>query len=277
MAWELNIPKILHVYWGGGPLYYLRYLTVKTFMKYNPDWEIRLYYPEYPNKNITWRTGENDHPTQCKDFTEELMGLPITTIPVDFTEFGFSNDMPEVHKSDFIRLQQLATVGGVWSDMDIFYFKSMDEFYLNTPENKDIKTFYCNHKYGHSIGFLMSSENNYFFKHLTRYSKMHYHPGNYQAIGVIIWNRYFNTPDSINDIAPAMNFDMDVVYAHDAEFLDEILKPVKHRFTEKSIGLHWYGGAPMWTTFANETNGGAENLPNNIIGNLLKAYDENTE
>ena len=270
MAWELNVPKILHVYWGGSPLSYIRFMTVKSFMKYNPDWEVRLYYPVQPNTNITWGSGENEIVTEYKDYLPELMDLPITKFPVDFRRYGFNNDMPEVHKSDFIRLEQLSTVGGVWSDMDVLYFKPMDSLYLNIPVNKHARTFYCNHIYGHSIGFLMSSGRNDFFRTLVKISKKEYHPGSYQAIGVIIWNRYFREEAAINIITPAINFDMNVVYSYDARYISEILEPSNDRFTEKSIGIHWYGGHPMWGNFIKETNGGSDNLPDNLIGNLLK-------
>ena len=146
MAWKLKVPKILHVYWGGNPLNYLRFMTVKTFMKNNPDWEIRFYYPLQPNSNVTWGTGENKVFREHKDYLPELMNLPITKIPVDFTKYGFDNNMPEVHKSDFIRLEQLSTVGGIWSDMDILYFNSMESLYLNNSEYKDIKTSFSIYK-----------------------------------------------------------------------------------------------------------------------------------
>lgn len=167
MKWYLNIPKILHVYWGGGTLSYMRFMTIKTFMKYNPDWEIRLMYPKYPFTNITWQNPEQKYNIDCKDFFSEAMELPITRIPIDFKLYGFTNQISEVHKSDYIRLIQLSSHGGVWSDMDIIYFKSMNDLYFNTPEHKNIETFYCDHNYGHSVGFLMSSSRNKFFKKLV--------------------------------------------------------------------------------------------------------------
>lgn len=179
MEWNLNIPKILHLYWGGGVLHNLRFMTIKTFMKYNPDWEVILWYPKYPSINRTWFSTEQKYIIGCKDFIEEAMNLSITKNPIDFEEFGLSNTMSEVHKADFIRLHLLSTLGGVWSDMDIFYIKSMISLYFNTKENKNTETFYCDHNYGHSIGFLMASTNNKFFKELMEISKREFHPGDY--------------------------------------------------------------------------------------------------
>jgi len=270
MAWKLNIPKILHVYWGGGVLYYLRFMTVKTFMKYNPDWEIRFYYPKFPTKQITWGSEEQKFLVDGKDFIKELMDLPITKIEVDFTEYDMSNDMSEVHKSDFIRLELLSTVGGLWSDMDIFYIKPMNLFYANDPEYKDIETFYCDHNYGHSIGFLMGCENNKFFGELRDLSKIRYTKHHYQSIGSSIYNELFRTQKDINKYTPSFNMSMDVVYSHDATYFPEILSQDKTNFTSTSLGLHWFAGSPLWKDFIKETNGGLVNLPNNVIGNLLK-------
>jgi hypothetical protein len=274
MEWNLKIPKILHLYWGGGVMYYLRYMTIKTFMKYNPDWEIMLWYPKVPYDKYTWHSGEQSTDLQCKNFIDELMGLPIHKNAVDFTRFGFNNEMSEVHKSDFIRLHLLSTLGGVYSDMDIFYFKPMNELYLNVPENQNIETVYCNHIYGHSIGFLMGSKDNIFFRRLMIHSKRNFTPYLYQAMGSLTYNSVFPTEESVAQITPAINMSMDVVYAHNAGDIPDIINGNNPKFTDKSIGLHWYAGSPLWKDFINKTNGGLENLPNSIIGNLLSRYEE---
>jgi hypothetical protein len=269
MEWSLNIPKILYLYWGGGNYHYLRFLTVKTFMKYNPDWEIVFMYPKYPTNNVSWHNPDQRYKTQCTDFMSEVMKLPITKMEIDFTKYGFSNDMSEVHKSDFIRLVQLSTIGGVWSDMDIIYFKPMTSLYFNKIENKHIETFYCDHNYGHSVGFLMASEGNKFFGKLMNIAQQEHTPLEYQSMGAIIYKKHFSTSESINELTPAMNISMNVIYAHDATYFPEILTNATPKFTDESIGLHWYAGSNRWKSFLEETDGGLKNIPNNIIGNLI--------
>jgi hypothetical protein len=239
-------------------------------MKHNPDWEIRFMYPKYPVTNVTWWNPEQKYDAPCKDFFSDVMQLSITKIPIDFKDYGFNNQMSEVHKSDFIRLIQLSLYGGVWSDMDIRYFKSMNDLYFNTPEYENIETFYCDHNYGHSVGFLLSTKKNRFFEKLMDLARIEYSPQHYQTIGAMTYKKYFSTPESINDITPAMNMSMDVVYAHDATYFPELLTNVKPRFTSESIGVHWYAGSPLWKDFLIHTNGGLTNLPDNIIGNIIK-------
>jgi len=270
MAWQLKkIPKILHVYWGGGPLSYLRFLTVKSFMKYNPVWEIRYYYPTHPTMEMSWWSEEQKTIVPVTDYTPQLLELPITKIAVDFEEIGFKNTMPEVHKSDVLRLLLLSTVGGVWSDMDILYFKPMDLLYFNKRKNSKIETIYCNRLYGHSIGFLLSSNNNKIFAHLLDWSKKSYNPLYYQTVGVQLYNNFYRHPGTIEAKTPAINMSINVVYAHQAAQTEELFGN-EPKFTDESIGIHWYGGDAVWKDFLTKTDGGSKNLPDCIISDLIK-------
>jgi hypothetical protein len=270
MEWNLNVPKILHVYWGGGIMPYIRYTTVKSFMKYNPDWKIMFWYPKYPFTVIKWKTGELNYEVYCDDFLPKLMSLPIQKTAVDFNVIGFRNDVTENFKSDYLRAYTLSTIGGVWSDMDIIYFKPINNLIVNDPKNKNIETFVCISGYGHSNGFLMSIQGNKFYEKILSLSICNFNQSLYQAIGPTLYNRYYRDIKLINELAPTVNMEMNTVYSHNAGQIFEFLSNSSPRFTEGSIGSHWYAGHPQWGNFINMTNGGLRNLPNNIIGNLLK-------
>ena len=171
--WYLNkIPKIAHFYWGNPTLPYLRYLTIYSFYKFNPDWEIRFYYPKYPYTINTWKSKEQRYKFIGKDYYAELRKLPIKIIEFDMKNIGISNDISEVFKSDYLRWFLLATVGGLWSDMDIIYFKPMNTLINNKEEKKEIDTLisickegYRNKfKYHHSIGFMLASADNVYYQ-----------------------------------------------------------------------------------------------------------------
>jgi hypothetical protein len=274
MNWKLNIPKIFHIYWGGGVMPYLRFLTVKSFMKYNPDWKIMFWYPRYPSSHTTWPTGELCYPVDCDDYTSEILKLPIMTTAVDFNEIGFKNTATEVHKSDFLRLHLLTTFGGVWSDMDILYFKPINNLSVNIIENKNIETFVCISGYGHSIGFLMSQPRNKFFETLLNIIKSRPDPKDYQVIGPTLYNEYFRDINKIIQLSSVINLSMNVVYSHNATSIPDFLSDISPRFTDESIGAHWYAGHSQWSEFFKTTNGGLTNLSNNIIGNLIKKINE---
>jgi hypothetical protein len=273
MTWFLKVPKILHVYWGGGNLPYIRMLTVKSFIHCNPDWKVMLWLPQVKSVKRTWDSRELNYPVLCTDCTPELMGLPLESHEVDFKQFGFENTISEVHKSDFIRLFLLANTGGLWSDMDIIYFKPMTSLAVNIPQNADKETFVCISDYGHSAGFLMSAPPNKYYELLVKMAKNNFDPKKYQGIGATMFNEQLPALEAINKISPAVNIDMDAVYTHNAMHIKDILDGTPARFTDKSIGIHWYAGHPLWGDFIKNTNGGKGDLPNCIISDILKSIN----
>lgn len=272
MEWYLKIPKILHLYWGGEKLSYIRFLTVKTFLKYNPDWKIIFLTPTQYTKTRSWITYENkEQSSDYTDFFPELKKLPIEFETIDMNKYYINNNIPEVHKSDFIRLIQLHQIGGLWSDMDIIYLKSMNNFYLNRPENRDIETFICNNEYGHSIGFMMGSEGNKFFQSLSNLALGEYDSHFYQTLGAKLYNKHFSTTEAIERLSSVMNISMDVVYPVRAGNEKVLLDTKPINITEKTLGIHWFAGHPQWNNFSRITDGGLNVNPNTIIGKLIKS------
>jgi mannosyltransferase OCH1-like enzyme len=268
--WNLSVPKVAHFYWGGNKLVYLRYLTIKTFMRLNPDWQIILWHPVIPFKGKSWGIekgySELDQ-NLCKDYLPDLLALPITKVPVDFNMLRFKNITAEVHKADYIRINALYLYGGLWSDMDILYFKPISEMSCNTLENQNKEVFVCISDYGHSTGFNLATENSHFFDILVNNLNKTFKQRDYQCWGPDIFNRYFK---KLEFIPNAINLDMDTVYAHNCHQVKELLNGDPPRFTKNSIGCHWYAGNSVWGDFLNKTKGGETNLPDSIIGKLIK-------
>lgn len=268
--WKLSVPKILHLYWGGGKLIYLRYLTIKSFIKHNPDWKIVFWHPEVPFKGRSW--GINTHyqylnENVCNDYLPEVLSLPIKSVPIDFNSLKFHKNMAEVHKNDYIRISVLNLYGGVWSDLDIIYFKPITELKVNKEENRDKEAYVCIGPYGHSTGFNMATPNSKFFERLSNLLNVEYRKNEYQCWGPDMFNKYYK---SFSSIPNAVNLDMDVVYAHDCHQVRELLNGSTPRFTVGSIGCHWYGGNEVWGDYLNKTKGGEVNLPDNLISKLIK-------
>jgi len=265
--WYLKIPKIFHVYWGVGKLPYLRYLTVASFMKYNPDWKVWLWYPKYPSRIVTWGSYELNYRNIWEDWFQRLLKLDIKIIPTDLTEFGMNNSISEVHKSDFLRYYFLGKYGGVYSDMDIVYFKPITNIDVNKRENKNKETFVCISEYGHSNGFFMAVEGSQFFKSMFEIAKR-IDLTKYQSNGPDLCNARYPTIESIEEISPVANIGMDAVYYYNGQNVNKLYQLKDLLFSENSIGCHWYAGSPLSGAFLNSTNGGLINLPNNIIGRL---------
>lgn len=265
--WYLEkIPKTAHFYWGNNTISFLRYLTVISFRKFNPDWQIKLYYPQvrYQGEN-TWNTPEHINKFTGENYFDKLFALDIEKIEIDFSQFGIDINIPESFKADFLRWQLLAAEGGLWSDFDIIYFKSMDNLYFNNEANKEIDTFVCINPYRvyyrHLIGFLLSSPNNDFYKYIYNQSYLRLNLKSYQSIGSLILNDRFQTIQSIKNMFSHMNIaniNTDAVYPLNELNITSIYNSNDLScLTDYTTGIHWYAGHPdagQWENSITENN-----------------------
>lgn len=259
-AWELNkIPKKAHFYWGNDTTSFLRYLSVYSFHKLNPDWEINIYIPSESYKgDVPWGTGEGYDGTQFsgRDYSDALYSLPgIAIKEVDFSVFPQINAAPENYKSDFFRWHILSIEGGLYSDIDLLYFRPMNDLYFNQHVNRDVDCAICLQYAGNIIGFLLSAPSNQFFRRVFDASISAFNTTTYQAIGAPLVNQLFPSEKSIQEQLPELKFinmPMDVVYALDHSKIPDIFQTDDmSRLSEKTIGIHWYAGHPVSQHFNN--------------------------
>ena len=110
-----SMPKVCYLYWGGGIFSYLRYLTVHTFRKFNPDWKIQMCVPKIPSKEgFSWKTHEQKYSVEGKDYFNLLPELGVEIHRIDFNQLGVSPQTSEVFKSDILRWNLLSEKGGFW-------------------------------------------------------------------------------------------------------------------------------------------------------------------
>lgn len=235
------IPKIAHFYWGEKTLPYMRYLTISSFARYNPEWKIKLYTPTIGSSSITWPSHEHKYKLlNVKNYYDELLQLNIEHIEIDFNQkFGVSNNMPEVHKSDYLRWHLLSTEGGLWSDMDILYFASMPKDFSN------FETGICiNNIYGHSVGFLLATPFNDFYKDIARLARFGYKADDYQCLGTsLLTHNYPDFKGIERKCRGVFNIPMDIVYPYDATRIQDIYALGElSGITGRTIGIHWYAG-----------------------------------
>jgi len=249
--WVLNkIPKVCHFYWSNTLLSYLRFLTLKTFSIQNPNWILKFYYPKvkYTGEKLWNRNYPSD--LVGKDYTQDIKNIPnAQMIEVDFEKMGIDN-IPEVYKSDLLRLHLLSTEGGLWSDMDILYFKPMDLAWFNNSQYQNTDTIISYHptRRHYSIGFLGSSVNNSFYAHLYNVGKQKItNKGDYQWLGIMLWHSCFQTPKDILNTYPNLNIidiQMDLCYSIDSTQIPLIYEQDVPLTNPKTIAFHWYAGHP---------------------------------
>ena len=285
--WLLEkIPKRLFVYWGGEKLPWLRYMTIESFIQFNPEWEIIFIIPKTLSNILTWNGKQPERfSLDYKDYMPNIYELEkknILKVEIfDFETIGLDNNYNEVHKSDFLRYYLLFSRGGVWSDMDVLYYKSINYISVNNLENKDKEVFVkykdINSKEigidGHAIGFLMGAQNNLFFKELFNLAKIKYNPNGYQIIGPDLLNENYPVDDELKN-----EYNLECITKEDIYSLDHNTPSLFQNFEDndfdnyyvkKSFGIHWYGGHLDFKSVLMEINDdNFKNYPNN--GFVLK-------
>ncbi len=252
--WSLSrIPKKAHFYWGNEGISFLRYLSVASFRKLNPDWEIHLYLPTRGYRGeAPWITGESYEGAQAqgRDYARELFGLPgLHVHEVDFEAFPAVAAAAETYKSDFFRWHRLAEEGGLYSDIDILYIRPMADLHCNHEGNGDLEAALCLQEYGHIIGFFLAAPGNPLFRQLAERCEEGFDTASYQSLGSQLMNRLYPSEFAIRQQHPLMrwtNLPMGVVYAYDhldlgALFESEDLSCLR----PETLGLHWYAGSPL--------------------------------
>ncbi len=245
-----SIPKIAHFYWGAKTLPFLRYFTIYSFHKFNPDWKIMYYTPVELSDKKDWPTAHNKSVINAADCTSVLLSQPwVHHEKVDFEQFGMSNDLPEVTKSDYIRLHLLYHYGGLWSDMDIIFFRPLSRAF----ENLSFSSYFCRQQYDgkgqafHSIGFLMSSVKSEIFKALLEKAKDSISSSDYQSIGSPYYDKIVQFDEA------TYNIPMSVVYS--IYYYENAWNIPAYNFSQRlqsnSIGLHWYGGTSQSAKYQN--------------------------
>lgn len=246
--WKLEqIPKVCHFYWSGKTLPFIRFLSILSFSKYNPDWKIKFHTSNLNEniKNLKWVNKTEDYDA-IKIFSDcyfkKLQEIPFLEVVEHKKTI---KDINEVAFSDILRWKILSTEGGVWSDMDIVFIKPLSLLEINLEENKQHSTFLCLEtrcvrEVGSTflIGFLMSTPENNFFKEILERSLLSYNTKDYQSCG----NKL------LEDITPNntkfCNIFYDIFYYFNDLKIENILTDIPiDCLPDESIGIHWYGGS----------------------------------
>ena len=255
--WHLTrIPKIAHFYWGGGPLSYLRFLSIQSFAKQNPDWQIKFHQPVTDSQApAAWANNIK------QDFRDQITTLDVAVVEHDFDHYGFDNQAHEVHKSDFLRWRLLATEGGLWSDIDIFYVKPMECLEENTSHHAGVDVALCPLKppHKHTVGFMLASKHNDFYKHMSEVALKNYNKDVYQCMGSDLLNGRFENFEVFGQQFPANQFvflNKKSVYIITSKTIDQFYQPIgtatiKKFNSTQVIGYHWFGGHPQSQQFEN--------------------------
>jgi hypothetical protein len=233
------IPKVLITYWGGAKLSFLRYLTIYSFHKYNPEYTIIVYTPKYPTKDISWNTFEQSGVYDGEDWFPKLKDINnVHIVEMDMETVGLNNSLSEVHKSGLVRLGHLSQYGGVYCDMDILFFKKLPEF-TKAICSKAPEGYF-------SDGFLACEPGNKVYTKLYQLCRSA-NTDDYQGFGPSLWNANV----SEEDMKLLDNIPMSLVYLLDSNHIPDIHISKYQPYPEESIACHFYAGHPLARTSEN--------------------------
>ena len=287
--WHLNeIPKIVHYYWGGESLSYLRFLSVLSFKELNKDWTIKIHMPKQVNNlNKTWG-GTISHRSKVfkKNYIDQLSVIGAKLVYHDFSNH-FLQNAHEVHRSDFIRWKILADEGGVWSDMDILYCNPIEMLDENSADNNDAIACFCPINQKHTIGFMMSSSKNPIFEYIHKLCEENYNPEIYQCMGAELLQKNFSKTAKLKKqfgkFIKILFLDPTCVYSIDHVNLADCYTNISNRSdlknkldNKKIIGIHWFASLELSNKFEDElTETNSDNYIN-ILTQIIKTRNFKT-
>ncbi len=261
---SFKYPRILHLFWSG-ILPFLNYLTVVTFKKYHPKWEINVYVTSKTHKNIKWETGEQNHQILCYDYMRELekdSSINIINVNKICIKLGIFN-LNCIYQSDILRVYFLSKVGGIWSDFDIIYIKNIENIFNKYKKDivfklKDGETNYF------PVAFFLCNgkKNNIFCKILKEQLKiLNKNEKDYQKYGADLYNKMFYLGNDINK-KNKMKKKYSIEILGKSYYLPYECYQLKSLYnnidtgqiTENTVGVHWFNGADIAREYVSRLN-----------------------
>lgn len=233
------IPKTAFFFWTQGtPLTYLRFLTLVTFRKHHPDWQIFLCNPQ-PGSFKTWSGPEQ------QDFLSKSDGIDYITkckeLEVIFLDYKKHSDKAPVHTADFFRWDALYNNGGWFFDLDQIFLKNFDDlcsydFVFDGSDN-----FYIG-----VIGLAQGCEiGKYIYENMSRaYNPAYYcctGPWYMRALLKYPGDQLFKTIES-----KYKTFYAPIDYFYPLNSSDDVQKLYNDNIniSSNAYAIHWFGGHP---------------------------------
>lgn len=210
-------PRIINFFWANEKMSWLRYMSIWTAKKFNPDWEVRLYLhsreESYAIGDSPWRQDvvQDFFNYEGENFLGKLRDIDVEIInwqPKYFTKTlnGISEAarlkeplVPEgstpSHRSNYFKWYLMATEGGVYADNDILFVRSMDAKYEDGDsfyerfKTANVAISYHDMDEYFSIGLLSSRGGSDFYRDVYVEALKIFDKGNYQQAGVVALNR----------------------------------------------------------------------------------------
>lgn len=261
------IPKRMYFYWGGSAMSWMRYMTLYSFRKMNPDWEMVLCVSS--DDIDSWVLSEKQDFLNYSgaDYFDRISKLNVIVENVQFPD-DFKDKfkvISPIHESDLYRYYKLYNDGGFYSDMDVLYFRPMDLVYNEIISQGSNTILYQCSGYV-AIGFLGATKGNLFYKDLMLSASNMHNYNAYQSYGVELIYKFFgisgnnllidNKIENKYDELKVYVISKSLIYHYDWTTIEHTYRaPLGiNSFDLNSIGYHWYAGNPISQKFNNLLN-----------------------
>ena len=183
--------KDIYFYWGNDTMSYMRYMTLYSFCKLNPTWNVYLIVNSQEGVRVLSGTVEKQDKTEYKgkDHSNLIINLDINMVDFKNKMINLPNNvvecMSDVHIKDILNWKILAERGGIVADMDILFIAPMDEL---IKDNTDIGLvcFDGNPQKDYiPVTFMYSGSNNEFFAKVYDNALKNYKSDVYESCGTL--------------------------------------------------------------------------------------------
>lgn len=251
-----DIPNRMHFFWGGASLSFMRFMTLYSFRRHHPDWDVFLcQMPDNMVGDRQWSSTEKmDHDgQQLDDYSDYLQ-----KINVEVTQWEPMHGMPRKlapsHACDLFEWSMLSTTGGWYADMDILWIGRL-------PSIQEANAVFCLSDRWVAIGLFASTPGNRLFREVLRTAMRDYAPNKYQSTGAeAIYHLAGTWPNwgEIEDVGPRafknlqesypdvkmVNLPSRCIYPWNwlniAKIFNGEMQP-----PEGCRGVHWFGGSQL--------------------------------
>jgi hypothetical protein len=222
------------LFWSGGKLSFLRYLTFKTLRHFHPNSVIELYTSEKFNNNVNWveesQDFENEIDSPC--YMDKLKDLNI-----EIKEFDEYPNYASNFQSDFFRWWWLKNNNGFYLDTDQIILKSFDEMDLDF--NLICSVYKAQSCGTYSPVGVIGAENSEIVS-FTNEVLDKFYDGTYNSLGPFMFIHILNHKKWNDKI---LNTSSKYFYPIPESFMVRFIYEGRFTIPEESYALHWFGGA----------------------------------
>ena len=253
----VQIPRVAHFYWAGGPLPWLRLQALESFHRLHPDWEVVLGSPDEQDLPV-WARLERDSVTDPK--------------------------LPPAARSDVWRYWALAERGGLYADTDVVFLRSVEgrlfgetgvDAWITTDMGTGVPCFGAKrvrpagarracleYNFRISIGLLGAPKGSAFFQRALQLSSRLGPSGDYQSCGTSLLAACW---PEVAEGQVVANLPSAALYrsGSSAKDVKELWGRGPQVIGPREVALHWYGGSPESLPFVKASH--LEDLPDCLV------------